>query len=772
MDERPKIHIFLGAPPPASILASDAGTEEEERPPAGWRHLQLTWRGGRLKAAADVPGNEAEISRFYSGNEDPEASNQGLDKTEDPTEPESDGTTEWKEGRWNTDGGSACERGGLRSEVDPDGAEEDQCSASVQDYLDGCFPAAQPEPDSRPQPTPPPPSTRTQYLSTWTLSQALMLRGRHGVQSASSPEKTPPPVSSSTPELFSPTASSPGASMELFSPVCVSQRVEQGGVIMEATAEGVLCSQESRAPQDSPTRPPCSKKPKPSEDSKAAGGQSSSSTFAAPLQSLTTPLDRCLRLGLRFSVLVVVVHPCHLKEVQVKSGPSAGAFVPLASIVVTDQSGAEMKVVLWRRAAFWVLTVNPGDVLLITGLQVNEDKWRGETVLQSTFSSKLLNLGHASQPALTAANQRPPSLATQHVSARSLSSLCQFIRERRPLLVSLPSRAPQDLNRLPYVTLRTMRVNTLVHVLLRVKHSQLSPGWRNEAESRSRSAVQLKTVLTVEQPDGQQGVLLLWGAAMDWLPRLQRHREAVWDFRVLLVREGLTSDLLELHSTPWSLVRVLDPRDPRALDFDRAWRRQKGSSVPLELDLDTMLSQKYSGEVELRVQVLSFQFQEAPPSQNPPQPVLDSSTPLDAILTALGDDVTYTGCARCSTELDTDENGIYATCYPCLPHTAVRRFYRSAVVTVSRPGCALLGVRVPPVPLQKILQAPPDRLHRSSAPGSPVRNIQVAAEKIQTLLSLPKKTFIIIIRSHFLCDENSVPISQDFTLLDLRFPGP
>lgn len=114
--------------------------------------------------------------------------------------------------------------------------------------------------------------------------------------------------------------------------------------------------------------------------------------------------------------------------------------------------------------------------MLRPGLQVNEDKWRGETVLQSTFSSKLLNLGHASQPALTAANQRPPSLATQHVSARSLSSLCEFIRERRPLLVSLPGRAPQDLNRLPYVTLRTMRVNTLVHVLLRVKHSQLSPG--------------------------------------------------------------------------------------------------------------------------------------------------------------------------------------------------------------------------------------------------------------------------------------------------------
>lgn len=52
-----------------------------------------------------------------------------------------------------------------------------------------------------------------------------------------------------------------------------------------------------------------------------------------------------------------------------KSGPSAGASVPLASIVVTDQSGVEMKVVLWRRAAFWALTVGPGDVLLITGTQ-------------------------------------------------------------------------------------------------------------------------------------------------------------------------------------------------------------------------------------------------------------------------------------------------------------------------------------------------------------------------------------------------------------------
>lgn len=52
---------------------------------------------------------------------------------------------------------------------------------------------------------------------------------------------------------------------------------------------------------------------------------------------------------------------------QIKSGPAAGTFVPLASIVVTDQSAVEMKVLLWRRAALWVLTVCPGHILLISG---------------------------------------------------------------------------------------------------------------------------------------------------------------------------------------------------------------------------------------------------------------------------------------------------------------------------------------------------------------------------------------------------------------------
>lgn len=73
---------------------------------------------------------------------------------------------------------------------------------------------------------------------------------------------------------------------------------------------------------------------------------------------------------------------------------------------------------------------------------------------------------------------------------------------------------------------------------------------------------------------------------------------AVWDFHVLLVREGLTSDLPELHSTPWSSVRLLDPADRRAQEFFQPPTSRTGNdgSSSLELDLDTLLSQKYSGE--------------------------------------------------------------------------------------------------------------------------------------------------------------------------------
>uniref|UniRef100_A0AAQ5ZDS2 Shieldin complex subunit 2 C-terminal domain-containing protein n=1 Tax=Amphiprion ocellaris TaxID=80972 RepID=A0AAQ5ZDS2_AMPOC len=646
------------------------------------------------------------------------------------------------------------------TDVEPGSPKEDQCSASVHEYLDSCFPTAQtglekpglepeqkPKPDlelelepesgpgpgsdHQPSPAVPPLSIQTHYLTTWTLSQALILRGRHTVQSASSSEKTPPKHSYTPPSVSS-------TSAELFSHPCPSPRTEEGGVVLEATTDGIFCSQESRTVHDSPIKSPRSKRARISEDSTT---EAPDSTTTTGLQSPTTLLARCDKAGVRYSILVAVVYPSHLKEVKVKSGPSAGTFVPLASIVVTDQSGVEMKVVLWRRAAFWTLTLSPGDLLLITGTEVHEDRWRGETVLQSTFSSKLLNLGQ-----ITASTSPPVS---QHVAARSLSSLCGFLREQRPLLASLPRRPPQDLSRLPYATLRSLRVNTLVHALLRVTHTHISSG-----ES-----------VTHTQWAGLQRLIPAQFIRITNIFNPLFLSATVWDFHVLLVRDGLTSNLPELHSTPWSSVRAVDKTDRRVQDFHRTYHHQKDGSSgdgALELDIDTLLSQKYSGEVQL----ITFRFQDALPSQNAPQPVLDSSTLLDGIVDVLSGDITYTGCGRCSAELDTDANGIYSPCYPCLVS------FRPGVLTVSGRGCSQVCVQVPPVPLQKILEAPPDRLHRSSAPGSEVKLIQVAAERIQTLLRLPRKTFVITIRSHFLCDENSVPISQDFTLLDLQFPTP
>uniref|UniRef100_A0AAZ1XQN1 Shieldin complex subunit 2 C-terminal domain-containing protein n=1 Tax=Oreochromis aureus TaxID=47969 RepID=A0AAZ1XQN1_OREAU len=638
MCDRKKIHVFLGAPPPSCSPASEpgAGLQEADRAPVRWRHLELTWRDGQLKPAG-------EAFRDRTGGR----SNHGVLL-------------------WSFYYVSC------------------KCAGSHRPWLSRKRVSVRTLYHLKPERPPAAPSlsSQTHYLTTWTLSQALILRG--SVQSASSLEKippkhtqTPPSVSSSTPELFSPATPSPAASAELFSHPCLTPRVEEGGVVLEATTDGVLCSQESTTDAESPTKSPAES---PSSKKARVSPESPDRGTTTELHSPTTLLARCDKPGVRYSVLVAVVHPCHLKEVKVKSGPSAGTSVPLASIVVTDQSGVEMKVVLWRRAAFWALTVGPGDVLLITALQVNEDRWRGEMVLQSTFSSKLLNVGQITSSSTPPGKASLRPIMCLQSCTGSVTSL--FLFKRRPLLVSLPRRPPQDLNRLPYATLTSLRANALVHALLRVTHTHIK--WRAEADSRSRSAVQLNAVLTVEQPEDQQGAVLLWGAAVDWLPRFSRDKGALWN-------KGCTSKM------------------------------------------DTA-------------------------------PVLDSSTSLEGIMVALSGDITYTGCGRCSAELDTDANDIYRPCYPCLPHTAVRRYYRPGVLTVSGRGSIQVCVQVPPDPLQKILNAPPDKLHRSS--GETV----VAAERIHTLLSLPRKTFIATIRSNFLCDENSIPISQDFMLLDLQFP--
>ncbi|XP_061767417.1 shieldin complex subunit 2 isoform X3 [Nerophis ophidion] len=650
MCERPKIHVFLGAPPstPGPASVSDCGMETGERPSGRWRHLELTWREGRL-----LPADAEGVHHLPPDqNEDETADEGGLASR-----------TKWTRETFKEHRSHA--------------GEEERPALSVHEYLDSCFPAVQQE-ETR-EPSLHNLSVGSQFLVTWTLSQALILRDS---QSASSPPQSPqkptqtsPSDSSNTPELFSPLTRSPGGSGELFSP---ERRAKQGGVVLETTSHGVLCSQEDNSPPSSPGL----KRTRLAEDDRM---EALHGIGTAGDRGSTTLLAQCDRAAVRYEVLVAVVHPCQLKEVKACS--------------CMRTPGGERRYCSPRSAASC-----------------------------STWATLV----------------QPP-----------------VPQERRPLLLSVPPRPPQDLRRLPYTPFWALRVNTLVHAVLRVKHAHVSAEWRGEAESRCRSALERQAVATVEQADGRRGALLLWGAALDWLPHFRTHKDAVWDVRVLLVREGLTSDLPELHTTPWSSIRRVDAADSRLQDFMR------GTSSCVDLDLDTLLSQNYSGDVELRVQIISFRFQ---PSHNAPQPTLDSSTPQPGILAALGGDITYSGCGRCSAELETDANGIYSPCYPCLPYTAVRRYYRPGVLTaVSGRGNRSVCIQVPALAVQKVLDAPPDELHRSSAPGSEVKQIQVVAQRLQNLLSLPKKTVIVSVRSLFLRDENSVPISQELTLLDLHF---
>ncbi|XP_061693524.1 shieldin complex subunit 2 isoform X2 [Syngnathoides biaculeatus] len=475
-------------------------------------------------------------------------------------------------------------------------------------------------------------SLRSRDLSARTPTRAVILRGVGSVGRA--------------PELFSATTSSDelsGGWRQSSGRSPVAGRAERGGVVPEAASDGILRSQEAERRASGP----CSKRT----------GLRQGGPRDDRCGSSATLLGHCADATTLYRVLVAVVHPCHLKEIKVKRGPSAGSSVPLASLVVTDQSGVDVTVALWRRAAFWAAAVDVGDVVFITGLQLSKDGWSGEKILKSTFSSKLLNLGHVGAPIC------PPG--GRHGAA--VSALSAFLGRRRPPLLSAPRRRPRDLKRVPYAPLWPCRVNTLIHALVRVKHAYVGKEWQEEAESRRRCALERHAVASVEGAGGQRGALLLRGSALEWLARFRTHRDAVWDIRFLLVREGSNADFPELHTTPWSAARRADGADRRLGGFLRP-----GESA-VEMDVDTLLSQQYSGEASLRVEVLAFGFQ---PSHDAPRASLDRASPPAAILAALSEDVTYSGCGRCSAELDADANGIYAPCYPCLPAGGVRRYYR------------------------------------------------------------------------------------------------
>ncbi|NXS57842.1 SHLD2 protein, partial [Brachypteracias leptosomus] len=183
-------------------------------------------------------------------------------------------------------------------------------------------------------------------------------------------------------------------------------------VHVEPLSSGILCSQVDRCHKNSSNRAHKyedsfhvfhsvfkrqlkSKTTKPNSSPAGPGMRADQERMTQfnKLQKKLSPLKNCCCKNQKYNILVTIVHPCLIKEIQVKKRPNSACKVPVATIVVIDQSEIERKVVLWHGAAFWSLTVFPGDIVLLTDVIMYENIWCGEIMLQSTFSSQLLNLG-------------------------------------------------------------------------------------------------------------------------------------------------------------------------------------------------------------------------------------------------------------------------------------------------------------------------------------------------------------------------------------------
>ncbi|XP_066410689.1 shieldin complex subunit 2 isoform X3 [Molothrus aeneus] len=309
------------------------------------------------------------------------------------------------------------------------------------------------------------------------------------------------------------------------------------------------------------------------------------------LQKKLSLLKNCCCKNQKYNILVAVVHPCHIKEVQKKTKPKSSCKVPVATIVVTDQSEIERKVVLWRGAAFWSLTVFPGDVILLTDIIMSENPWCGEVMLQSTFTSQLLNLGNCS------------ALKTEELDDGVLHGLLAYISSEFPHFRDIPQRQVQRLDDVQYVQLDQLQPNVLVHSILKIINISVL----TESVYSYRGGSQRKIILTVEQNRDQHYRMVLWGAGAAWYPQLQRKKDHIWAFKYLLVQCSSVSGDLELHTTPWSSYECLFDDDKRAVEFKEKFQKRQTSLMELTR-LSALLEEKCSGVVQVKAHILELKF--------------------------------------------------------------------------------------------------------------------------------------------------------------------
>ncbi|XP_019357800.1 PREDICTED: protein FAM35A isoform X2 [Gavialis gangeticus] len=538
---------------------------------------------------------------------------------------------------------------------------------------------------------------------------------------------------------------------------------------IEPLSTGLLCSQvnyshkfsskRARTFEDTPSI--CNSVPK-TENSKRAKLSCSSASPGiiadrekvsefVKLQNNPLLLKNCCCKSQKYVVLVAVIHPCHVKEILIKSRSRSSSKIPIATIVVIDQSEVERKIVLWRAAAFWSLTVFPGDIVLLTDVTVYENLWFGEMMLQSTFASRLLNLGSCS-----AIN---PKEFSHVVDVGVLQDLLAYVSSKFTYLRDLPRMHLQKWDNIQHVQLDQLQQDTLIHSVLKiVSISILTAVYSYKGEK------QRKVILTVEQIRDQPYIMVLWGAGAAWYPQLRKKKDHLWEFKNLLVQCSSISGTFELHTTPWSSCECLFDDDKRAITFKEKFQKSEKSLMKMT-DLSTHIMEKRSGLFQVKTQILELKFVIATDQFR--QLILDSDTSLECILASLPL-LTYSGCAKCGLELQTDKNKIYKQCLRCLPLNEVKTFYRSALMTVEHGECDIC-IHVVSELMEKIfLNVPADWLNRLIGPSSDTTYAMIVADLCHSLLADTKASYLLEIRSHFVLDENSYPLQQDFHLLDFH----
>ncbi|XP_075038987.1 shieldin complex subunit 2 [Mixophyes fleayi] len=467
-----------------------------------------------------------------------------------------------------------------------------------------------------------------------------------------------------------------------------------------------------------------------------------------PVISLTL-LRQCSDKTREYNILAVVMHPCYVKEILVKSGPNVGSCFPLATIIVLDHSEAERKVLMWRTAAFWSLALFPGDIIMLTNLKVFEDRWNENAFLQSTFRSKLINLGGCSTLL--------PEESSNMVDYSILKELMDYIHIKHYYLRELPPRQPQKLDSIQYVRIAQLQPELLVHSILKVKSISIL----KESTYQFKGLQQNKIILTVEEVKEQTGTLILWGASISWCDHIRCKRDHIWVFKYLFSQKNLFSGDIELHTTPWSSCECLFDDDKRAIDFQKQYI--ENVSPTKQLSLKAIIEDQYSGEIQVKASISELEFH-IPGNK---KIFITYETSITDILMSLSA-IIYLGCEKCKTELEIDENHVYEQCFICLPFNQVRTFYRPALMTIMSEDSSVC-VHVPSDILEKIfLNISPNLLHIPAASFTDVTYGAVVADLCHSLLAETRESYLFLIRSHFLLDENSIPLEQEFHVLDFH----